>query len=636
MPKLFWLSEETILQQVEMERKLSDDTFETKREIIRRRIKLINWQDKPQDKVNINTASSQINTYIALSYADELKVSFWPRNIADDEIADNLTTLAKFDFDEMGLDQLNYQKQFDKGFYWLSLRIFDWFNSVKKVPEVSLQDPLSWYSDPFPTGFSAQDFRWHGFEYETTEEELKMWEGFFNLNDLGEKESSNFNLNETEYKLAAWLNKQTDNTPNKIFNVYYHYTKFNGRWFLAVTDSTVGVLIKFIRFEAVLSEEKKDPTLIPCPIVINYFRPKRGNPFGDSIMDYVEDKQRADSKLFNLQLFKATREALWGDFLYNKNKIKNKAQLTTPTTKKRYISVDLDHNESMDNIMREVPGEKISVDVESMRSLLKREVGLSTWVDNIIQGVRWDKSITARESQTIQQNANLNLALNNKVDSWGEKEFWKMWYRSYQENFDGSEEKIAKLSSGFGTKIVTFKKDEFTTGNDIDIIIENKTDTDAKMEQEKVNIPFYIEQSQDPSKPEIVRLFLQRKVARLMWMPKPEIDFIYRKTEDELKAMDEVAMLNIDMMPKSIEWDEDQLTYLMIYERAIDTPAKAKAMQKRETAYREQLKQQKQVLAAQWQEQNEGWVGQWTLNQFNSNAIAQDRVKGESASVQDI
>ena len=271
-----------------------------------------------------------------------------------------------------------------------------------------------------------------------------------------------------------------------------------------------------------------------------------------------------------------------------------------------------------------------------MRTLLKREVWLSNWVDNIIQGVRWDKSITARESQTIQQNANLNLALNNKVDSWGEKEFWKMWYRSYQEHFDDSKEKIAKLSSWFGTKVITFKKDEFTTGNDIDITIENRTDTDARMEQEKVNLPFYIEQSQDPSKPEIVRLFLQRKVARLMWMPKPEIDFIYRKTEDELKAMDEVKLLNINREIKSISWEEDQLTFLMIYERAIETDAKKEAMKKREQAYREQLKQEKQAQALQWQAPEEGWVSPSTLNQFASNAISQDRVKWESASVQDI
>jgi hypothetical protein len=31
---------------------------------------------------------------------------------------------------------------------------------------------------------------------------------------------------------------------------------------------------------------------------------------GYSVMDYVEDKQRASSKLFNLQLIKATKEAL--------------------------------------------------------------------------------------------------------------------------------------------------------------------------------------------------------------------------------------------------------------------------------------------------------------------------------------
>lgn len=287
MPNLYWYSEEDILDQVKRERRLSHDTFETKREDIRRRIKLINWQDKPQTKVNINTASSQINTYIALSYVDELNVAFWPRNSVDEEVAENLTVLADFDREEMGLDVMNYQKQFDKWFYWLSLRVFDDFNKIKKVPVVSIQDPLSWYADPYPTWFSAQDFRWHWFEYEATMDELKATQGLFNLDNLWEEESNNFNLNETEYKLAARLNKQTDNTPNKIFNIYYHYTKLDRRRYLAITDSDVWTLIGFIQFQPVLAEEKKDPTLIPCPIVINYFRPKRGNPMGDSIMDYV-------------------------------------------------------------------------------------------------------------------------------------------------------------------------------------------------------------------------------------------------------------------------------------------------------------------------------------------------------------
>lgn len=630
------MSEDNILSQVKQERKLSEDTIETKRRQIQDRIKLINWQDKPKDKVNINTAAAQINTFIALSYSDELSVSFLPRNSADDEVADNKTILANYDYDEMWLDVMNYQKQFDRWFTWLCIRRFVNFSEYKKHPEVVIEDPLTWYADPFPRGFSWNDFRWHWFEYEVTMAELESDGTFYNLEDLSQEKSDDTHTTEIEYANSADLNHQDDETPNKQFTIYYHYTKFENRWFLVVTDESISTILKIVRFEAVTLEEKKNPELIPCPIILNYFKPRRWNIYGDSIMDYVEDKQRADSKLFNLQLHKATREALWGDFLVNKNKIQNKSQLASPTSWKRYISVDMDKDDSFENVMKEVPSEKISVDVENMRQLLKREVSNSTGVDSIIQWIRWDKSITARESQTIQQNANLNLALNNKVDSWGEKDFWEYWDRMYQEHFEESDEKVVRLSSWYGTKVTTFKKDDFFWWASLDVVIENKSDIDAKQEQQKANIVFFQQMSQDPTLPEISRLFLQRKVARIMWMPKAEIDFIYRKTPDEQKAIRQVKIINAwKSVSDYINAEEDQLTYLMYYERAKDWFEKKEAMKlrelMREQQYKLQIEQNKQ-LQSQWQ----GWVSQWTLNQLTSNAISQDRVKNESVSAQDI
>ena len=213
---LYWYSQDDIINQIKSERALSESVFEEKREILRRRIKLINWQSKPQEKVNINTAAAQINTYIALSYADELKVSFSARSIADDEVAVNKTYLAEFDFDEMGLDELNYQKQFDKWFAGLSIRTFEPFDKVRNVPVVKLQDPLSWYADPYPTGFSAQDFRWHWFEYEVTFWELERAWGFHNLSEIGKQTAENANQNQVEYKDAAWMSATPDTTPNKV------------------------------------------------------------------------------------------------------------------------------------------------------------------------------------------------------------------------------------------------------------------------------------------------------------------------------------------------------------------------------------------------------------------------------------
>jgi hypothetical protein len=81
-----------------------------------------------------------------------------------------------------------------------------------------------------------------------------------------------------------------------------------------------------------------------------------------------------------------------------------------------------------------------------------------------------------------------------------------------------------------------------------------------------------------------------------MGMPKPEIEFIYSETIEERNAKEQVGMLNNDIEIVDIDPTEDQKTYLVIYERAIETDAKKKAVEQREAVYREQLKQKQQAM----------------------------------------
>lgn len=644
---LLWLSREEILGQVKQEKKLSSNYFENKREQFRERIKLINGQAKWKDKVNINIASAQINTLIALSYQDELTVKFWGRSFEDYEVADNLENLANFDTDEMNMDWKNYQKEFDRCFYGVSIRIFDDFDTRRNVPEFSVQDPLSWYSDPTPTGYTAQDFRFHWFETETTLQDLKncnAWQilvsaGYYNLDKLemwisGEREK------DLQYRTeASGLNYQKDDTDNKQITLYNHYTTINWEKYFIVVDSECKEILKLIKLEAVTEEEKKDASLIPFPIAINYFKPKRDNPFGESVMDLVEDKQRASSKLFNLQLIKATKEALGGDFVYDVNKIKNRSELQKPSVKTRYIWINLKAGDNISNVISEVPREKLAQDVQMMRESINREVQQSTGVDNIIQWVRGDKSITARESQTIQQNANLNLALNNKVNSWWEKAFWKLWYRSYRENFSSSAEKIVRLSNWFGSNVMNFKRVDFITSNDIDVDIINRSDEQARQEQEKLNIPNYQILLQDPDLEKINKIFIKRHILRISWTSPDMIKQMIPETFEEVEAKEQVNILNYNIDISNYDVMTNQATYLAIYKRWLLTDAMKKAITIRERIYKAQLRQKEQRLQQagmmEWMPQQGGWV-QWAINNQIANAQSQARTAGEAASIQDI
>jgi len=642
---LQWLSKEDILAQVKQEKKLSSAYFESKREQFRERIKLINWQAKGKDKVNINIASAQINTLIALSYQDELTVKFSWRSFEDYETADNLENMASFDVDEMDMDWKNYQTQFDRCFYGLSIRIFDDFDTRRKVPMYSVADPLSWYSDPNPAWYTAQDFRYHGFETETTMNDLKNTNsglvlksaGYFNLDELEASISWEREKNLQFRNEASKLDFQKDNTVNRKVTLYNHYTIINNEKYYIVCDSDCKEILKLIKLEAVTEEEKKDNSLIPFPIVINYFRPRRDDPFGDSVMDYVEDKQRASSKLFNLQLIKATKEALGWDFVYDVNKIKNRSDLQKPSVKTRYIWINLKQWDNLSNVLSEVPREQLTQDVQMMRDSISREVQTSTWVDNIIQWVRWDKSITARESQTIQQNANLNLALNNKVNSWWEKAFWKLWYRGYKEYFKWSAEKIVRLSNGFGSNVMTFKRVDFITTNDIDVDIINKSDEVARLEQEKLNIPNYQILLQDPELEQINKVFIKRHILRISWTAPVMIKQMIPDTFEEVEAKEQVAILNYNIDIENIDVMTNQATYLAIYKRWLPTDAMKKATAIRENIYKEQLKQKAQG-GIMWQQPMEQWPQnvQWAINNQMANAQSQQRTAWESASIADI
>jgi hypothetical protein len=69
-------------------------------------------------------------------------------------------------------------------------------------------------------------------------------------------------------------------------------------------------LIRIKELEPVLKEEKKNPNMINFPIILNYWKPRRNDPFGESVCDKLDDKQIAKTILFNLNIIKAKKEAL--------------------------------------------------------------------------------------------------------------------------------------------------------------------------------------------------------------------------------------------------------------------------------------------------------------------------------------
>jgi cellobiose-specific phosphotransferase system component IIB len=109
----------------------------------------------------------------------------------------------------------------------------------------------------------------------------------------------------------------------------------------------------------------------------------------------------------------------------------------------------------------------------------------------------------------------LNLALNNKVNSWGEKDFWNVWYLYYQEYFTSYDEKVIRVNNGIMTSVLILKKTDFTTSKDLDVAIINKSDKKAEEEQDRLNIPNYQMLLQSPELSQFEKLLLNRHIMRI-------------------------------------------------------------------------------------------------------------------------
>jgi len=120
-----------------------------------------------------------------------------------------------------------------------------------------------------------------------------------------------------------------------------------------------------------------------------------------------------------------------------------------------------------------------------MADIIRGQASEDVGMDARTLGVSTQGNVTATENQRTQKNANIKLILNNKINQWGEKDFWYDWMRRYYEFFDMKSQKNIKLNNSFGATLLTIKRKDLMTGYDLDVQIINKSQED-EMNQKKL------------------------------------------------------------------------------------------------------------------------------------------------------
>ena len=571
------------------------------------------------NKVNIHSIYTVMQTLMSIYYNDKNVVEFEGVTAHTQCFADNINRLAEFDYGEMDLDKIDFQWNWDRFFHWVWIKVITWWDNISKTPIITTASPLTWIPDP-KWWFSIDSHRWSGFQNEMTRAELKA-SSYYNIDLINNGEELDQQEIRFAYTEGRDLNEYIHTVDeNEKFSIYSHYTRIYWVPYLITTANHHSLIIWMVKIDPVFKEEKKDESKIIFPIALKYYSPLKGDPFGVSVPDLLRDKQGAKSKLLNLTLISATRNALGDDKLYNPNKIKNIRDLQTPSIWGRYIAANVSDSEPLSNALMQVPKENPTALPFNIEQKLDSVEQISTGINLNTLWVWWDRNQTATETQTIQKNANLRFILWTKVWLWWEKDFWKMWYRSYIYNLSWTSKKIFKVTKVFGSSYFKLSRKDFITEENLKIKVTSKSEIDSIKNRSKNDLYWIAPQFlQDPEISAQWKLILKRKMLDFDIFSDEEISALTFNVDEDNAKLD-VELINNNQEPSQILEEQDHLIYINIFYSADDNKIKWNAISERKKAYNDSLIKQantlRQIEEAQWNNSNN------TLNNIASSNAA--------------
>ena len=587
------MDKSAILTQIQREYNLWLNYVRPARIRYRDRIMKRNPQAKNWGKIiNINMVGNYIDTLIASFFTNGVKCKFISRNgwIGEEE-AQNLNAVAEFDEREWAMQQLKYQVEQDSLFFGVGILNKTWFDHNTLCNTWRAINPLSWIPDPLPTQtwqFDGRNYRFHWFCMLTNIHDVKhlydkaaidrWFAKMYNMEDTLTREAY-------QNKAWTWPIVVDEIEDNFALDIYTHYTIVDGKKWKFVCSPDISEIFYMEKLEPVTKEEKLDETLIPRPVLLNYYDPVRWNPFGTSICDKVEDKQNAKSILANLSLMKAKREATGWDFLVNSRLIKNKEELQKKTFDQRYLFIDENEigTQPIQNAMYELPQSQIKTDVWNMMSWLENEAKYDSKIDSLQQWIMPDKSMTKAEAQQIQANANMQLSVKNTIKQRFYRDYYFQRWRWYLENFKDGEKKWVLLNADFEWTWVTLEKDQFVTKQMPYILVWATEDINAIKEKDKNTLMMlYPMITQDPEIKPVNKAIFKRLYLRATWLKPNTVNSILDYTPQERQAMSFVDMVNLWVKPKSLfkRTDIDFYTVRLYMQKAEDSDLKAEILEK--------------------------------------------------------
>jgi len=548
------------------------------------RLKLYNNQKRDKDAVGDTTLFTIFQTVLASLYSDRLIPSFGGRQSGDEDVADNLTAMAKSDYSDMEKDITDFEWIWDTLFFGRGLLMLSEYerdpdNGIYlPIPEVL--DPITFLRDPRATSVNGNrqgkgSARFFGREVKMTKqviEELSDRVDSFKMSELAFGSGTRSLLQEAidaRDTAQGRQNQKRDEEANLGANAEYDITEWHTHFKLDDKVEKVKVWLANERNTIIgLNVLKTKAKRVIWPLIDRPLYPTSHDWDGTSIPDITEDKQRARAVAQNLGI-RAMKADIDPMYVFDSNKIINRKDLNFGFNK--FIPVD-GKGENLNSAI--VPMRKAMPNLgllDFLYNSLSASAEKAAATPELQQGMLSQKDRTLGEINIAASKADTRYSLAAKIFGWSEKRFWQQWYRLYKDNFAKTiDEKVLRIEGAFGAKWRPLLHSNIIAKIDPDVFIESRTLARAKQIEERTGLTNYFGMAlQDPTSN---RRWGLKKLGRLYGLEKDEIDRLFPPTIDERIAEDENDKLNENKFVE-VKAEDDHNAHLEIHMKAADTNA---------------------------------------------------------------
>lgn len=553
-----------VSEQVIDEFKVGERFMRPRREAWRTFLKLYINQRKDPKKVGDTLMFSTHQTILAAIRKDHLDAEWMMREEEDEERTDAINALWEFDYDEMGRPEHDYDKYWDACFFGIAIEDWSHFDRETLTPIPDLWDPMATVFDPKATKINGNRLkrgaaRFVYREILRTKQEMEDLGFFFNLGKLDpdEKALSEMRRNQEARDAARGTETQlSDVQKNKYYKLRQGYTWIDGKRYLVEAGNDGFTIVR-------LTPIKTDY----WPLQESRIYPEPHQLLTPGCPDFTEDKQRARAVLRNYTLDAAKFDVL-PEWLFDKNKIKNKQQLREHRAGKYIEAENLDANTV-------IPLQKPTVHQFSAALMQELETNAQKALatPEIQQGILFSQKRSATEIAETSANVDTRYSLTASLFGISEHNAAQMWLDQYKRHFKkGIDKKSARISGAFGPKFVPVTADTFKFTRDPDVKIESRFVSQAKKREQRNNMAAFGQVL--TATPGSNLRYFAKKMGRLLFS-KDEVDRLLPPTIDEMRAEKEnEALVKNSLNGVEIEPTDDHKTHLEIHSKAPDTKAK--------------------------------------------------------------